>query len=62
MPVSRRGSLVAFSIKEHCFAKKEFKNSAFSLKSVTNLLLQNNGGITGILQLFRNIFVELNTL
>ena len=53
---SRGGSLLSFLIKEHCFAKKELKSSAFSLKSVINLLLWNNGGITGILQLFRKMF------
>ena len=52
---SRGGSFLLFLIKEHCFAKKELKSSAFSLKSVTNLLLWNNGGITGILRLFRKI-------
>ena len=53
---SRGGSLLPFLIKEYCFAKKELKRSAFSLKSVTNLLLWNNGGITGILRLFRKNF------
>ena len=53
---SRGGSLLPFLIKEHCFAKKELKSSAFPLKSVTNLLLWNNGVITGILRLFRKIF------
>ena len=53
---SREGSLLSFLIKEHCFAKKELKSSAFCLKSVTNLLFWNNGGITGVLRLFRKIF------
>ena len=53
---SQGGSLLPFLIKEHCFEKKELKSSAFSLKSLTNLLLWNNVGITGILRLFRNIF------
>ena len=45
-----------FLIKGHYFAKKELKSSAFFLKSVANLLLWNNGGITGILRLFREFF------
>ena len=53
---SRGRSLLSFLIIEQCFAKKELKSSGFSLKSVTNLLLWNNGGITGILQLFRKNF------
>ena len=53
---SRGGSVLSFLIKEHCFARKELKISAFSLKSVANLLLWNNGRITGILGLFRKIF------
>ena len=35
-------------IKEHCLVKKGLKKSAFSVKSVTDLL--NNGGTTGILR------------
>ena len=30
-----RGSSLLLLIKEHCFAKKELKSSAFSLKSIT---------------------------
>ena len=53
---SRGGSLLSFLIKEHCFAKKELKSSAFSLKSLTNLLWWSNGEMTGNLQLFRKNF------
>ena len=53
---SRGGSLLSFFIKEHFFAEKEIKSSAFSLKSETNLLLWNNGGITGVLRLFKKKF------
>ena len=53
---SREGSLLSFLVKEHCFVKNELKSSAFCLKLVTNLLLWNNGGITGVLRLFRKIF------
>ena len=55
---NRGRSLLSFLIKEHCFAKKELKSSAFSLKSVINLLLWNNGGTTGILRLFRKLFIR----
>ena len=34
----------------------ELKSLAFLLKSVTNVLLRNDGGITSILRLFRKIF------
>ena len=46
--------MIAF--KEHCFAKKELKSSAFSLKSVTKLFSWNNGGIRGIFLLFKKRF------
>ena len=42
------GILLLFFVKEHCLAKKEFNNSAFSLKSVINPLLRKNGRIHGI--------------
>ena len=32
------GNVLPLSINEHCFAKKEFNISLFSLKSVINLL------------------------
>ena len=53
---SRGRHLLSFLIKENCFAKKELKSSAFSLKSLTNLLWWNNGEMTGNLRLFRKIF------
>ena len=53
---SRGGSLLSFLIKQHCFAKKELKSSVFSLRSLTNLLWWNNGGLTGNLRLFKKIF------
>ena len=53
---SRRGNLLSFLIMEYCFAKNELKSLAFSIKSGINLLLWNNGGIAGILWLFRKTF------
>ena len=39
------------SVIEHCLAKKEWNNSAFSLELVTNLLSWKINGIQGILLL-----------
>ena len=39
---------LSLSMIEHCLAKKELNNSAFSLKFVTNLSLWKTGGIQGI--------------
>ena len=41
------GKTVLLGIDEHCFAKKELKILAFSWKSVTNVILINNGGVIG---------------
>ena len=54
-----RGSLPSFLSKELCFAKKKLKSLAFSLKSVTNFLLSNIGGIAGILRFFRKFLNRL---
>ena len=43
-------------IKEHCFAKKELKSSAFFLKSVTYSFPWKRGGMSGIFLLFKNLF------
>ena len=43
------------SIIEHSFAKNELNNSAFFLKSITNLFSLNKGGIIGVFLLFKNI-------
>ena len=50
------GSLLSLSIIEHCFERKELKSSAFSSKSVINLLSWNKGGIHGIFLWFRHLF------
>ena len=41
------GSTLVFVINEHWLAKKELKSSAFSLKSVMNLLSWKIGGMQG---------------
>ena len=51
--VNLNGSLLLFFITEHCFAKNELKKFAFSLNSVTNLLLWRRGGIKGIFFVFQ---------
>ena len=45
---NREGISVPLSTIEHCFAKKELNNSAFSLKSVTSLFSLKISGIQGI--------------
>ena len=42
--------------REHWFTKKWLNNSAFSLKSVTNLFSWKRGGMQGIFLLFKNVF------
>ena len=41
------GKILLFGISEHCFAKKELKTVTFYWKSVTNLLIINNGSMLG---------------
>ena len=48
-------SLLVFS-SEYWSAKNVLKSSAFSLKSIKNLLLWNTGGMHGIFLSFKNVF------
>ena len=41
---------------KHCFAKKELKTFAFSWISVSNLLLINNGDMTGTFLTLKKVF------
>ena len=50
------GKILLRGSGEHCFAKLESKTLAFSWKSVTNLLLINNGGITGTFLPLHKVF------
>ena len=50
------GTLLERFIKEHCSAKKELNISTFSFKSVIHLFCWLEGGIQGIVLLFKNIF------
>ena len=43
------GKTLLLGIDERYFAKKELKTLAFPWKSLVNLLLINNGGMTGTL-------------
>ena len=54
--VRTEGSSLVLLTKEHCFAKKSLKNSAFSLKYMLNLSLCNRGGTQGIFLLFKKVF------
>ena len=55
---SKEGISLALSIIEHCLAKKEFSNSAFYLKFVTNLFSWKIGGIQDI---FLLLWKDFNT-
>lgn len=50
------GSSLFFVDNEHCSAKHILKSSAFSLKSVTNLLPWHTEGMQGIFLSFINVF------
>ena len=50
------GSSLFFVDNEHCSAKHILESSAFSLKSVTNLLSWHTGGMQGIFLSFINVF------
>ena len=50
------GKELSLFISEYCFAKKELKISAFSLKSVTNLFSWNSDGIHCIFYIIENLF------
>ena len=52
--MQERGMSLLLSMTEHCLAKKELNNSAFSLKFVTNLL--KNWCNTGYFLLLRKDF------
>ena len=52
------GILLLFFIEEHCLAKKEFNNSALSLKSVINPLSQKNGRIHGIFLFKKDLMID----
>ena len=49
------GTSLLFFGSEHCSAKSVLKSSVFSLKSITNLLIWNTGGIHGIFLSFKNV-------
>ena len=50
------GTLLLFSNKEHCSAKKELKSSAFWRKSVIKLPLWHSGAMIGIFLSFKKPF------
>ena len=50
------GSSLLYFGSEHCSAKNVLKSSAFSLKSITNLLSRNTGGMHRIFLSFKNVF------
>ena len=50
------GNVFLLSINKHCFAKKEWKISLFSVKSVVNLLSWKSCGIQEIFQSFKRVF------
>ena len=50
------GSSLLFFGSEQCSAKNVLKSLAFSLKSITNFLLSNTGGMHRIFLSFKNIF------
>ena len=50
------GSSLLFLGSEHFSAKHVLKSSAFSLKSIANLLSWNTGGMHGIFLSFKNVF------
>ena len=50
------GSTLVFVFNEHWLAKKELKSSAFSLKSVMNLLSWKIGGMQGTFLPVKRLF------
>ena len=50
------GSTLVFVFNEHWLAKNELKNSAFSLKSVMNLLSWKIGGMPGTFSPVKGFF------
>ena len=59
----KEGISLPLSMIEHCLAKKELNNLAFSLKFVTNLFSWNIDGIQGIFYYYEyNIFKQLKIL
>ena len=56
----KEGISLPLSIIEHCLAKKELNNSAFSLKFVTNLFSWKIGGIQGIFYYYGKTLVLTN--
>ena len=56
----KEGISLPLSIIEHCLAKKELNNSAFSLKFVTNLFSWKIGGIQSIFYYYGKTLVLTN--
>ena len=57
--VKSHSNVLPLLINEHCFTKKEFKISLFSMKSVINLLSWKSGGIQWIFLPFKRVFTKV---
>ena len=57
---SSDGRLLTLLIIVHYLAKNELNNSAFFLKSVTNLFSENKGGIIGVF-FYSKTFLKLTS-
>ena len=56
----KEGNSLLLSMIEHCLAKKQLNNLAFSLKFVTNLFSWKIGGIQGIFYYYGKTLVLTN--